>query len=626
MGIAPDNAGSELDWLVVGDLLVAFLQGFGNVVGMKVLLLSLSLAGTLVIGAETPIQERANRFLEVVNAGFQALTRVNGEAQWLAATDVSPVHDAASEAAGKAFAAFNGNPAVIQEAKALLQHRNELTDLQVRQLDRVLLNAAEGPMTNPGLVQQRIAAETAQNSALNGYQFHLNGKEVLANDLDRLLGTSTNLDERRTVWEASKETGPALKPGLVRLQGLRNGVARELGHSNYFALQVAAYGMTAEEMVRLNEEFLRELRPLYLQLHTWAKYEMARKYGQPVPRRIPAHWINNRWSQEWDGLVEAASLDRYFTNRTAESITRTAEEFYVGLGLGPLPASFWEKSDLFPASPGSHRLKNSHASCWHVDLDRDVRSLMSVEANPRWFFTAHHELGHGYYFLAYTRPEVPPLLRIGANPAFHEGMGEHIALAASQVPYLKHVGVLPADYQEDSIASLLETALGHAVPFLFWSSGVMTHWEYDLYAGELAPEEYNKRWWRYVEEFQGVEAPGGSGSRGEAFCDAATKTHINDNPAYYYSYALATVQKFQLHNYIAKNILHQPPQSCNYAGNQAVGAYLKKILELGATRDWRSILKEATGEDLSTRAMKEYFAPLQAWLEEQNRGRTIGWD
>ena len=34
--------------------------------------------------------------------------------------------------------------------------------------------------------------------------------------------------------------------------------------------------------------------------------------------------------------------------------------------------------------------------------------------------------------------------RVGANPAFHEGMGELIALASSQVPYLKSAGVLVA--------------------------------------------------------------------------------------------------------------------------------------------------------------------------------------
>ena len=579
-------------------------------------------------GRETAagIQDRANRFLLLMNAGYQALYRVESEAQWKAATDVRPENDAASETAGKARAAFNGNPAVISEARERLQHAAELPQIQVFQLRRILLNAAEGPMTNPKLVEDRIAAETVQASVMNGFQFKLGGSNVVANDLDRILVRSRDLDARRGAWEASKQSGPALKSGLVRLQSLRNGVARELGHSNYFALQVASYGMTSEEMVALNDSFVRDLKPLYLQLHTWAKHELARRYGKPVPNRIPAHWINNRWSQEWGGLVEAASLDRYFTNRTPESITRTAEQFYVGLGFEKLPETFWARSDLFPAAPGSGRLKNSHASCWHVDLDHDIRSLMSVESNPWWFYTAHHELGHGYYFLAYTRPEVPPLLRTGANPAFHEGIGEQIALAAGQIPYLKSVGVLPADYQEDQIASLLETALNHAIPFLMWASGTMTHWEYDLYAGDLKPGDYNARWWKYVADFQGVEPPLGAGTRGEEYCDAATKTHINDNPAYYYSYAIATVQKFQIHDYMARRILHQPPQSCNYGGNQEVGAFLKKFLSVGATRDWRELLKETTGEDLSTRAMRDYFQPLTRWLEEQNKGRKIGWD
>ena len=154
----------------------------------------------------------------------------------------------------------------------------------------------------------------------------------------------------------------------------------------------------------------------------------------------------------------------------------------------------------------------------------------------------------------------------------------------------------------------------------------MTHWEHDLYVKNLPADQYNARWWQYVGDFQGVEAPAGPGSRGEEFCDAATKTHINDNPAYYYSYAVATVQKFQIHDYIARHILHQPPQACNYANNREVGDFLKKFLSVGATRDWRKLLHETTGEDLSTRAMKEYFAPLQKWLEKENAGRPIGWE
>jgi peptidyl-dipeptidase A len=37
-------------------------------------------------------------------------------------------------------------------------------------------------------------------------------------------------------------------------------------------------------------------------------------------------------------------------------------------------------------------------------------------------------------------------------------------------------------------------------------------------------------------------------------------------------------------------------------------------------------LKEVTGENFSTRAMMDYFKPLMSWLEEQNKGRDIGWE
>ncbi|MBV9008427.1 MAG: M2 family metallopeptidase [Verrucomicrobia bacterium] len=571
----------------------------------------------------SPAQERADQLLDLANAGYQALTKVNQEAQWLAVTDVTPEHDAASEAAGKAYAAFNGNPALINQARELLTHKDELNELTVRELNQVLLNAAEGPMTNPDLVAKRVAAETKQASILNSFEFKLNGKPITANQIDDILKKSTDLNERKAVWEASKMDGPALKPNLVVLRDLRNGVAKEMKYPDYFSLEVASYGMTADEMLKLQESWMETLRPLYLQLHTWAKYKLAEKFHQPVPKKIPAHWINNRWGQEWTGLVEAANIDKYFEGRQPQWIIKTAEQFYTGLGFSPLPQTFWERSDLYPVPPGSKRKKNTHASCWHIDLKDDIRSLQSIEPNAQWFYTAHHELGHAYYFKAYSRPEVPYLLRIGAAPGFHEGIGELIALASSQVPYLQSRGILPADFHADKTAFLLDDALARSIPFLFFASGTMTHWEADIYAHDLPPDQWNARWWKYVSDMQGIEPPS---PRGEEYCDAATKTHINDTPAYYYNYAFATVFKFQLHDYIARHILHQPPQSCNYADNKEVGAWLNKILEKGGTEDWRKVLKEATGEDISTRAMAEYFKPLQSWLEEQNKGRQIGWE
>ena len=143
-------------------------------------------------------QSRPSRSARIVFSrwrmpGIRPLYRVNSEAQWAAVTDVTPEHDAAAEATGKAYAAFNGNPAIINEARELLTHQKELSEITVRQLKQLLLNAAEGPMTNPDLVAKRVAAETKQASLMNGFEFKLNGQKITANQIDDKLEKSTDL-------------------------------------------------------------------------------------------------------------------------------------------------------------------------------------------------------------------------------------------------------------------------------------------------------------------------------------------------------------------------------------------------------------------------------------------------
>ena len=292
------------------------------------------------------------------------------------------------------------------------------------------------------------------------------------------------------------------------------------------------------------------------------------------------------------------------------------------MGMPPLPASFYEKSDLYPLPPGAARKKNTHASAWHMDLESDVRSLMSVENNWRWFETSHHELGHIYYFMAYSGADVPLTLRGGANRAFHEAVGDLIGIAARQPAYLKEIGLLEEDAEIDEIAWLLDEALDQAVVFIPFSAGTMSFFEHDLYEENLSIDQFNARWWEHAGRFQGIGPPD---PRGEEYCDACTKTHITDDPAQYYDYAMAFVIKYQLHTYIAKNILKQDPRNCNYFGNEEVGRFLWELLSLGATRDWREVLRERTGSEVSTTAMLEYFEPLVAYLEKENEGRQIGW-
>ena len=574
------------------------------------------------------IRAEVREFLDMYDRIGRRLYTVASDANWKASTNVTDENTGARIGAEGAFAAFSGNTYIIETAKKYLNRKAELDDLTVRQLEEILYDASSYPGTIPEVVSNRVTAEARQSAILDGFQFCYErqgdkcAKVVTPNQIDEVLATSANLDERKKAWEVSKQTGAALKPGLIELQRLRNSVAREMGFSSFFALEVSSYGMSVKEMMELTEKQNEQLKPLYEQLHTWTKYKLAERYKQSAPDLIPAHWLGNRWSQAWPGIVEGVDLDELFKDKPPEWLVKQAERFYVSLGYPELPKSFWDKSDLYELPPNAERKKNTHASAWHIDLDSDVRSLMSVKPNADWFYTTHHELGHIYYYLAYTNPEVPVTLRGGANRAFHEAIGDLISIAARQIPYLKEIGVMPKEMQIDQTQYLLNEALDNAAVFVPWSAGVMTRWEHDLYEQNLSADEFNKRWWDYVAKYQGVSPPS---ARGEDFCDAATKTHINDDPAQYYDYALAYMIKYQLHMHIAKNILKQDPHNCNYYGNKEVGKFLWNILKMGKTRDWRQVIKEATGEEISARAMLEYFAPVMKYLEEQNKGRQIGW-
>jgi peptidyl-dipeptidase A len=584
---------------------------------------------TFAFTAEKPeIEKKAEDFLALYNSMYQHLVAQDNDANWLSVTDVTETHTGQRIGADQLYSAFIGDAVVINNVRELLKSESQMDPLTVRQLKRILYNAAHSPGTIPDIVSKRVVAEAKQSSILDSFEFCAEKqgdkctKVVTPNMIEDVLEKSTDLTERKKIWEVSKQSGVALKPGIVELQKLRNEVAKATGFHSFFDLEVSDYGMTVPEMMTLNEKVIADLHPLYLQLHTWAKYRLAEKYKQPVPKTIPAHWLGNRWSQSWPGLVEGIDMDTLFKDKSKEWIVQQGERFYVSLGMPNLPQTFWTKSDLYELPPNSPRKKNTHATAWHIDLDHDVRSLMSIRPDFQWFTTAHHELGHIYYYLSYARPAVPVTLREGANRAFHEGIGYLIATAARQVPYLKQIGVMPADMKIDQTNWLMDEALENVV-FMPWSSGTMTHFEHDLYEENLSPEQYNQRWWQYVKKYQGVEPPE---PRGEEYCDACTKTHINDDPAQYYDYALSYVIQYQLHDYIARKILHQDPHNCNYYGNKEVGKFLTSILELGATRDWREVIKEKTGEELSTRAMVEYFQPLQAYLEKQNKGRNASWD
>jgi len=580
------------------------------------------LAAVSLAACSADYETEALQFLSGYNVEYMKLGYESAEAEWQSNTRIvegDTTNAYRTRMANEALAAFTGSEANIETARRLLSHREGLSPLTVKQLEKILYEAANNPQTVPGVVKARIKAEALQTEALYGFDFQVDGRSVSTNDIDNILKKETDLGKRLDAWEASKKIGATLDEGLVELRGLRNETVRALGYNDYFTYQVSDYGMTAEEMLELNDRLVRELRPLYREIHTYTRYMLAERYGEEVPDLIPAHWLPNRWGQDWSTLVnvEGLDLDAVLAQKEPEWLVEQSERFYVSLGFEELPEVFWTKSDLYPLPDGAGYKKNNHASAWHMDLDTDVRSLMSVIPNAEWYETTHHELGHIYYYMEYTNPDVPPILRSGANRAFHEGIGSLMGLAAMQKPFLEEIGVFPGGAETDEIQTLFREALNYVV-FIPWSAGVMTQFEHSLYTDVLPRDEFNARWWDLKRRYQGIVPPA---PRGEEYCDAASKTHISDDAAQYYDYALSIALLFQFHDHIARNILEQNPHATNYYGSKETGAFLSSVLTPGGSRDWRELMQETLGEDMNATAMLRYFEPLRVWLQAQNRGR-----
>jgi len=577
-------------------------------------------------GCQSPeaLQEKVQDYIDNYSLTFQQLYYESSKAEWASNTRIiegDSTNAIRTRQANEALANFTGSIDNIEKIQNLLKSRDKLLPMQVRQLEKMLYMAANNPQTVPELVKERIIAETAQTEKLFGFNFKIQGKSVTTNEIDEIMREEKDLNKRLMAWETSKEVGKVLKDGLVNLQSLRNQTVQALGYSDYFTYQVSDYGMTSEEMVKLNRRLIREIWPLYRELHTYARYELAKKYGsKQVPEMLPAQWLPNRWGQDWNAMikVKGMELDDILKKYTREWLMEQGERFYISLGFESLPQTFWEKSSLYPLPEDADYKKNNHASAWHMDLDKDVRSLMSVIPNRYWYETVHHELGHIYYYMSYSQPDVPLLLRVGANRAFHEAIGSLMGLAAMQKPFMVHIKLLSADTKTEEIMSLMKEAMNYIV-FIPWASGVMTEFEYELYAKGLPEDQFNQKWWELKKKYQGIVPPD---QRGEEYCDASSKTHINDDAAQYYDYALSFVLLFQFHKYISENILQQNPHNTDYYANKEVGSFLKKVLSPGGTINWQELLQESIGEDMSAQAMLDYFQPLFEYLKQENKGRT----
>ena len=448
-------------------------------------------------------------------------------------------------------------------------------------------------------------------------------------DLTKLMAQSRDPKELLAAWTGWHEISKPMRGEFARYVMLANKGAQELGFKDNGAMWRAKYDMPPDDFAKELDRLWDQMKPLYLSLHAYVRARLHQKYGDVVPANgpIPAYLLGNMWAQDWSNIYPLVAppngdpgynLDALLAKKNVDwkRMVQYGEGFFRSLGFTALPQTFWERS-LF-LKPRDRDVV-CHASAWDIDFADDVRLKMCIQITGEDFLTIHHELGHNFYQRAYDKQ--PFLFRDSANDGFHEAIGDTIALSVTP-EYLVKLGLLDkAPDPSKDLGLLMHKAL-EKIAFLPFGL-VIDQWRWKVFSGEIPPEKYNETWWQLRAKYQGVAPPPG---RTEEDFDAGAKYHVAANVPYM-RYFLADILQFQFHRALSQVAgCTEPLNRCSIYENRAAGDRLNSMLEMGASRPWQDALDKIAGtKQMDASAIRDYFVPLQKWLDVQNAGKPVGW-
>ncbi len=612
---------------------------------MKAMISTLSLALSLAVATpaaaqqaptaaaqQAPTAADADAFIAAVEKDLFDYTVESSQVNWVNATYITEDTDAMAARINAV-----GTEKSVKYALEAAKYAGVagLSADTKRKLDILRTGIVLPAPTTPGAATELNTIATDLQSQYGKGRGTLDGKEISGSDIEAEMGnlknTPAQFAEMWTSWH--DQVGAPMKDDYVKMVGIANAGAKELGFADTGAMWRSGYDMPPEEFAKLTEKIWQDMKPLYVALHTYVRWKLNEKYGdavQPKTGPIRADLLGNMWAQEWGNIYPLVAppgtgdlgydIGDLLTEKGKGPLdmVKAGENFYSSLGMAPLPDTFWKRSQfLKPAD----REVVCHASAWDVDNKDDLRIKMCIKVNADDFITIHHELGHNYYQRAYNKQ--PFLYLNGANDGFHEAIGDFVALSITP-QYLVDIGLLDKSKvpsADKDIGLLLRQAMDK-VAFLPFGL-LVDRWRWGVFDGSIKPADYNKAWTDLRKQYQGIVPPG---ERPDNAFDAGAKYHIPGNTPYT-RYFLARVLQFQFYQAACKQAGWKGPlHRCSFYGNKEVGAKLNAMLEMGASKPWPDALQAFTGSrEMSGKAMAAYFAPLKKWLDEQNKGKPSGW-
>jgi peptidyl-dipeptidase A len=593
---------------------------------MRILAFLLTASCLLAQDQPLPNLSDARKFIDESEATLMTLSEESGRANWVQATYIT--HDTEILAALANQRIIDAQVRMAKEATRF--DKLPLPEDLARKMRLLKLSLTLAAPANPKESEELTRIVTGMESTYGKGKYCRTPNDCLdLQQITRIMAKSRDPKELLDVWRGWHTISPPMRDEFKRYVELANKGARELGFADTGAMWRSKYDMPPAAFAKELDRLWEQVKPLYQSLHAYVRHKLREKYGDVVPANgpIPAHLLGNMWAQEWGNIFELVApqdadpgydLTQILKQKNYDyrRMVESGERFFTSLGFAPLPKTFWERS-LFLKPPDREVV--CHASAWNIDNVDDLRIKMCIDITGEDFTTIHHELGHNFYQRAYNQQ--PFLFRDSANDGFHEAIGDTISLSITP-EYLVKIGLLDKAPPASKDIGLLLTRALDKVAFLPFGL-LIDQWRWRVFSGDIPSEKYNAAWWDLRQKYQGVAA---GVPRTEADFDPGAKYHVPANVPYT-RYFLAAILQYQFHRALAQATgCKEPLHRCSIYGNAEAGARLRKVLEMGQSRPWQDALQAMAGKPgMDATAILDYYAPLKKWLDEQNRGKPVGW-
>ncbi len=578
--------------------------------------------------ADAAPTETADEFVARANAELKELNREIGATNWVRATYITEDTAILASAASEKYSAWHGK--MVEQA---LQYEGQDLDPSTRRALELLKLGTSAPAPNDAAKRKELAEiRTDMTGKYGAGKYCRSDNDCMSgSELEQAMRDARDYDELLEYWTGWREVAVPMREQYARFVELANEGANELGYSDLGEMWKSNYDMTPAEFEAESAKLWEQVKPLYDELHCHVRAKLGEAYGEdkvPQDGPIPAHLLGNMWAQQWSALYDllepypgVGDIDVDSTLKTKnfspQEMTRSAENFYVSLGMPRLPDTFWERSQF---TKPQDREVVCHASAWGLDGGNDLRIKMCINQTYDDLRVIYHELGHNYYQGAYK--DQPPLFQGGAHGGFHEAIGDTVTL--SMTPgYLAEVGLVnSADDDERAIINRQMQMALDKIAFLPFGK-LVDEWRWGVYSGAITPENYNQAWWDMRQKYQGI-AP--VVERTEAHFDPGSKYHVPANVSYT-RYFLAHVLMFQFQRTLCDIAGYEGDlHACSVYGSKEAGDKFYAMMAAGASQPWQDTLEVMTGtREMDATAIIDYFAPLMGYLKEQNAERSCGW-